>query len=372
MKTRAAVVRKAPGKFETVELELDEPREGEVLVQMKAAGLCHSDDHLATGDVPVPTYPMAGGHEGAGVVSAVGMGVRTLKPGDHVVFSFLPACGRCRWCSRGMQNLCDLGAYVLEGSRFDGDRSYRMSLDGQPVAQMSCVSTFSEYTTVDMNSCIKLDDDIPFEVACLVGCGVGTGWGSAVYAANVQVGDTVIVMGVGGVGINAVQGAVHAGASYVVAVDPVKFKRDAALQFGATHAYPDMDSAAEFARSVTNGQGADSAIVVVGVTTPDHVGAAVAAIRKAGTAVVVGMGNLTDIGLPVSIVELTLMQKRIQGALYGCCSPTVDIPHQLQLYREGRLKLNELITTRYTLDEVAKGYDDMHAGKNLRGVVVFE
>ncbi|WP_099021962.1 NDMA-dependent alcohol dehydrogenase [Mycolicibacterium palauense] len=372
MKTRAAVVRQVPGKFEIVELELDEPRDGEVLVELKAAGLCHSDDHIATGDMPVPHYPIAGGHEGAGIVRQVGAGVRGVKEGDRVVFSFLPACGRCRWCARGLQNLCDLGAYALIGSRFDQDGSLRMSLDGHPVAQMAAISTFSQYTTVDERSCVKIADDIPFDVACLVGCGVATGWGSATNSAEIEVGHTVIVMGIGGIGINAVQGAKHSGALHVVAVDPVEFKRESALRLGATHAFADVAEATEFAKSVTNGQGADSAIVTVGVTKGEHVGAAFAAIRKGGTVVVTGIGDLTEVGIPVPLGELTLFQKRIQGSMYGSCSPTIDIPTQLGLYREGMLKLDELITATYKLDDVAQGYEDMHAGKNIRGVVLFD
>ena len=372
MKTRAAIVRHAPGKFETVELDLDEPRDGEVLVELKAAGLCHSDDHLATGDMRVPLYPIAGGHEGAGIVRQVGPGVRNVRPDDHIVFSFLPACGRCRWCARGMQNLCDLGAFALIGSRFDEGNSFRMSLDGAPISQMACVSTFSQFTTVDENSCVKIPDDIPFDAACLVGCGVSTGWGSAINSAAVEVGHTVIVMGVGGVGINAVQGAVHAGALHVIAVDPNAFKREFSRQLGATNAFANIAEATDFAKSVTNGHGADSAIVTVGVTKGEHVGEAFAAIRKGGTVVVTGMGDLTEVGIPVPLSELTLFQKRIQGSVYGSCAPTIDILEQLQLYKEGILKLDELITTRYSLDDIAQGYEDMHAGKNIRGVAVFD
>jgi S-(hydroxymethyl)glutathione dehydrogenase/alcohol dehydrogenase len=372
MKTRASVLLSAPGKYETVELDLQEPGHGEVLVKMAASGMCHSDDHVATGHMPLPVYPICGGHEGSGVVQDVGPGVSGLQPGDHVVFSFIPSCGRCRWCARGKQNLCDLGSTLLVGSRFDDPTSFRMSLNGAPVAQMVGISTFSEYTTADQHSCVKIPDDIPLDRACLVGCGVGTGWGAAVNSAEVQIGDTVIVMGIGGIGINAVQGASHAGAQNIIAVDPVPFKREKAHEMGATHSFETMVEATELANSVTNGQGADSAIVTVGVTTGAHVGQAFAAIRKGGTCVVTGVGDLTEVGIPVPLAELTLSQKRIQGSLFGACSPSVDILLQLDLYRAGRLKLDELITTTYTLDQVAQGYEDMHAGRNVRGVVIFD
>jgi len=228
MKTRASILRSVPGKYETAEVELEEPQSGEVLVKMVASGLCHSDDHAATGDFPVGILPMCGGHEGAGIIEQVGPGVSGFAVGDHVVFSFLPACGRCRYCARGQQNLCDLGAAILIGSRPENFDSFRMSLDGKPVGQLAGISTFAEYTTVDVRSCVKVPEDIPLDKACLTGCGVGTGWGSAVHQAGIFPGDTVIVMGIGGIGINAVQGAAHCGARNVIAVDPVPFKREKA------------------------------------------------------------------------------------------------------------------------------------------------
>ncbi|OBB14645.1 alcohol dehydrogenase [Mycolicibacterium setense] len=372
MKTRSAIVRQVPGKYEVVELDLDEPREGEVLVRMVAAGLCHSDEHIATGDLPVRTLPMCGGHEGAGVVEQVGPNVQGVSEGDHVVFTFLPVCGRCKWCSLGLQALCDLGAGTLHGSRPGDPTSYRMHLNGVPVGQGSCVSTFSEYTTVDARSVVVIPSDIPLEAACLVGCGVLTGWGAAVNSAEVRPGDVVVCMGIGGIGINAVQGAAHAGAAEVIAVDPVEFKRRMATEVaGATAAFADIAEATDYARSLTNGQGADKAICTVGVTSGEHVAAALSAVRKAGTLVVVGLGPRGDKGLPISVDELVLFQKRIQGCLFGASRPLSDIPMALDLYRSGRLKLDELITTRYSLDDIAKGYEDMYAGVNIRGLITF-
>ncbi len=368
MKTKAAILRQTPGTWETAEVDLEEPRSGELLIRMVASGLCHSDDHLCTGDIPFGIFPVAGGHEGAGVVERVGDSTPGYEVGDHVVMSFLPGCGRCRWCASGMQNLCDLGANLLTGARPDG--SYRMSLDGQPVGQMCGISTFAEYSLISVDSAVKVPKDIPLDKACLVGCGVGTGWGSAVNSAKVQPGDTVVVMGIGGIGINAVQGAAHAGASNVIAVDPIELKREKAMEFGATHAVASMEEATALAQSMTNGQGADSAIVTVGVTKGEHVGQAFSAIRKAGTVVVTGLGDLTEVGIPVSIGELTLFQKRIQGSLFGESSPSRDILRLLQMYQDGKLKLDELVTKTYTLDTINQGYKDMHEGLNLRGVLI--
>lgn len=372
MKTRAAMVRRAPGKYEVAEVELGAPQQGELLIRVVAAGLCHSDDHVTTGDLPVGTYPMIGGHEGSGIVEEVGPHTPDWEVGDHIVFTFLPGCGRCRWCARGMQNLCDLGANVTVGSRFRDVTSFRTRLpDGTPVGQLAGLGTFAEHTVVDVDSVVKVPKDLPLDSIALLACGVGTGWGSAVYSANVGAGDTVVVMGVGGIGINAVQGARHAGASHIIAVDPVAFKREKALELGATHAFATMDEAITCAHGFTNGQGADSAIVCVGVTTGEHVAAAYGAIRKAGTVVVTGIGNMMEMGVPIPLGDLALSQKRIQGSLFGACSPSVDIPLQIELYRDGRLKLDELITSRYTLDEVAQGYEDMHEGRNLRGIISF-
>jgi NDMA-dependent alcohol dehydrogenase len=315
-------------------------------------------------------YPFAGGHEGAGVVVQVGPNTPGFEIGDHVVLSFLPGCGKCRWCANGQQNLCDLGATLLMGCRADG--SFRMHLDGQPVGQMCGISTFSEYTLVSVDSAIKVASDLPLDKACLVGCGVGTGFGSAEKSANVQPGDTVIVMGIGGIGINAVQGAAIKGAANVIAVDPVELKREKAMQFGATHAFANMEEATAFAQSVTNGQGADSCIVTIGITKGEHVGEAFNAVRKAGTVVVTGLGDLMEVGIPVPLGVLTLFQKRIQGSLYGESSPTKDIPRLLAMYQAGILKLDELVTNTYTLDTINDGYADMHAGKNLRGVLIHQ
>ncbi|GAA1396075.1 NDMA-dependent alcohol dehydrogenase [Pseudonocardia kongjuensis] len=369
--TRGAVVRSAPGKFEVVDLEIDDPRPGEIEVKMVASGLCHSDDHIATGDIPVGTYPFAGGHEGSGIVTRAGANKKGLKEGDHVVFSFLPSCGHCRWCASGMQNLCDLGAGLLAGTRWEENTTrLRLAEDGTPVGQMCGISTFCETTLVSEDSCVKVPDDVPLEVACLVGCGVGTGWGSAVNAGGVQPGHTTIVMGIGGIGINAVQGAAHAGASNIIAVDPVALKRESAQQLGATHAVETMEEATELAKQFTNGQGADQAIITVGVLKPDHVGQAMASIRKAGTVVVTALGDINSTEpLPVSLADVTLFQKRIQGAMFGMSNPNWDILRQLELYRAGALKLDELVTTTYTLDQVAAAYEDMHAGKNIRGVI---
>jgi NDMA-dependent alcohol dehydrogenase len=369
MKTRAGILRDVGKDWEVAELELDPPREEEVLVRWVASGLCHSDEHLRHGDI-VPRFPIVGGHEGAGIIEEVGPGVTRFKAGDHIVCSFLPACGHCRWCSTGQQNLCDLGAGILVGNMPDG--TFRMHADGEDYGQMCMLGTFSQYAVVSQASAVKIDDDIPLEVACLVGCGVPTGWGSAVYAAQTTPGDTIIVYGIGGIGVNAVQGARHAGATNVIAVDPLANKREIAEQFGATHAVGSAEEAHGLAQDLTNGVGADKALVTVDVVAEPVVQSAFDAIRKGGKVVLVGLANPESQTVHLSGAVMTLFQKEVIGRLFGGGNPHYEIPKLLDLYRSGTLKLDELITQRYTLDQVNQGYQDLLDGKNLRGVIVHE
>jgi S-(hydroxymethyl)glutathione dehydrogenase/alcohol dehydrogenase len=200
---------------------------------------------------------------------------------------------------------------------------------------------------------------------------VPTGWGSAVNGAQVQPGQIIIVMGVGGVGINAVQGAAHAGATRVIAVDPVRLKRETALTVGATDAVESIDEAAELARTLTNGQGADASIITVGVLSADHIGQAFESVRKGGTVVVTSAGRMHDVGIPISPFMLTMYQKRIQGCLYGMMSPSSAVPRFLGMYEQGQLKLDELVSRTYPIEEINSGYDDMYAGINIRGLIEF-
>ncbi|MEV6362382.1 NDMA-dependent alcohol dehydrogenase [Nocardia asteroides] len=372
MKTRAALLTEVPGRYTPTDIELDEPRRGELRIKMRAAGMCHSDAHFAHGTQTPPILPIVGGHEGAGIVDAIGPETYGFEEGDHVVFSFLPVCGRCWYCAKGMQNLCMLGASIGTGARFHDPSSFRYSLDGQPVGQLAGLGVFSEYVTVHTESAVKIDDSIPFEVACLTGCGVGTGWGAAVNSAGAGPGQVIIVMGIGGIGINAVQGAAHAGADVVIAVDPVAFKRASALELGATDAFAEFEEAADYARSLTNGQGADATILTVGKLSGTNVGEGLESVRKGGTVVVTALGDTHSGPGDINLHQLTLYQKRIQGSLFGASTPTADIPAQLEMYKRGTLKLDELVTTKYSLEQIAEGYDDMAAGRNLRGVIVFD
>jgi S-(hydroxymethyl)glutathione dehydrogenase/alcohol dehydrogenase len=366
---RAAVAYRAHTPWELIELQVDEPKANEVLVKFAAAGMCHSDDHITRGDARV-RFPVVGGHEGAGVVAAVGPHVRRVKAGDRIVCSYIPACGKCRPCSTGHQNMCDEGKNAGTGMFADG--TFRFHAGGDDFGGFCTLGTFSQYAVVSEWACIPLPDDIPFDIAALVGCGVPTGWGSAVHAAGVRAGDTVVIYGAGGVGSNAVQGARYAGAKNVVVVDPVEFKRDMAKTFGATHTFADPGQAHEFVVDTTWGQLADHAICTPGVLTQDIVDSAVRVIGKGGKVTITAAGHFDEQAVHVHAGMLIGYQRQIRGALFGNSNPLYDVPRLLGLYRSGDLKLDELITRRYPLEQVNQGYQDMLDGKNIRGVISHE
>ncbi|KQP65276.1 NDMA-dependent alcohol dehydrogenase [Nocardioides sp. Leaf285] len=373
MKTKAAVLWGADQDWQVEEVELGEPVANEVQVQLAASGLCHSDEHVRVGDIPMVepgAFPFIGGHEGAGVVTKVGPGVTSVKEGDHVVLGFIPSCGQCAACARGHQNLCDLGATLLTGQAI-ADSTNRIQVKGQNASPMCLLGTFSPYVTVHEASAIKILPDIPLDKAALVGCGVTTGWGSSVYAADVRAGETVVVVGVGGIGANAVQGARAAGARHIVAIDPVPFKREMAMKLGATHAYASIEEATAPVTDLTWGAMAQKAIICVGRIRGEDIAGTLSLVGKGGTAVVTGMGSMLDTDVSLSLFELTLLQKRLQGAIFGSGNPRFDIPNLLRLYMEGELMLDELITTRYRLEDINQGYADMNAGTNIRGLIEY-
>ncbi|WP_028474578.1 NDMA-dependent alcohol dehydrogenase [Nocardioides alkalitolerans] len=369
MKTQAAVVYEPGKRIEIEELELSKPQEGEVLIRYTYAGLCHSDVHIAHGDLEA-RLPMVLGHEGAGIIEEVGPGVSRVKVGDHVVCSFIPNCGSCRYCANGQQSICDMGATILEGY-LPGERFPITGPRGQYGA-MCMLGTFSQWGVIHQNSCVKVDDDLPLDKAVLVGCGVPTGWGAAVNTAEVKAGQTVVVMGIGGIGINAVQGAALAGAKNVIAIDPLANKREKAMELGATHAFESADLAMETITNLTRGQMADSAILTPGLMTSEIVGAGFNAVGKGGIVVLTGLNKLEEMNIQLPGSVMTLYRKQLRGSLFGDCNPTTDIPRILGLYQSGDIKLDEIITRTYSLDQVNEGYDDLLEGKNVRGVVVHQ
>lgn len=387
MKSKAAVLRGVGIDWEVTEVELDPPRAGEVLVKMAYAGVCHSDEHFYSGDsvpsadmeemmraagVAVPEwFPMLGGHEGSGIVEEVGPGVTALKPGDHVAVSFFPACGSCRFCVTGHTYLCDVGADIYSKD-MTTDHTRRRHLGDEDLMAMMQVGTFSEYVVASERSLVKIHDWISLEAASLVSCGVTTGFGSGSVAAGTEVGDTVVVIGVGGIGMNAVQGAKAAGAKYVVAVDPNEFKRDVAPTFGATHTAIDAGAALDLVKELTWGVMADRVVLTPGVVPTDLIMVAMMLLRKGGTCVLTGMAKVTDMMVPLILPDMVSSCKTLKGVLYGEMNPREAMPRLLSMYEAGTLKLDELVTQKYKLDDINEAMRDLRAGRNIRGVIQFE
>ncbi|MEZ5167832.1 MAG: NDMA-dependent alcohol dehydrogenase [Acidimicrobiales bacterium] len=370
MKTRAAILREIGTPWSVEEIELDEPREGEILVKTLAAGMCHSDEHAHDGTMPV-TLPLIGGHEGAGEVIGVGPGVTAFEVGDHISCSFIPSCGKCRWCASGQQNLCDLGAHLMEPGMMAGGFRHH-SAAGEDLTPLLKLGTFAEHMVISVDSAIKIDADIPAGPAALVSCGVTTGYGSAVNRAEVKAGDTVVIVGCGGLGTAAIQGAKVAGATNVVAVDPSEFKRESAMTFGATHSAASMEEAMELVGGMTLGVMADSVILTPGVLTGEMIAPAQFLTRKGGTIVATAVAPAMQMDVQLNLFEFAMMNKQLKGCLFGSTSPRQEIPHLLSMYQAGQLKLDEMITNTYTLDQVNEGYADMLANKNVRGVITFD
>jgi len=363
---RAAVLPAAGMALQVEELTISPPRQGEVLVRLAAAGLCGTDMHAIDGELPLP-LPCVLGHEGAGVVERVGPGVTELAPGDHVVLLWRASCGRCLYCSLGRPALCDLGLRIRQTGRMPDGQTRFHRADGQEIHHFLGASTFAQYTVLPEAATVKIRPDVPLELAALIGCGVLTGVGAVVYAAAVPAGSSVAVFGTGGVGLNVVQGAALVGAERIIAVDTRQNKLEMARTFGATHLVnATREDPVAAVRALTQGRGADYAFEAIGL--PATIAQALDCVRKAGTAVVVG---LAAAGALVSIDPVALMQqeKTLRGSLYGSSRPRVDMPRLLDLYVAGKLKLDQLITRRYPLNEINDAVAAMRAGEVARAVI---
>ena len=370
MKSQAAVLFEAGerGRLEVVDLDVDAPRDGEVLVKMAAGGVCHSDLHVMRGELIAPT-PAVLGHEGAGVVAEVGDGVTSVKAGDHVVPLWRLSCGTCEYCARGRPALCLAGSKVRNtGLMLDG--TSRFSLKGKAIKTYAGVSTFSQYTVIPERALLKMPDDLPLTIAALLGCAVVTGFGAVTCAAKVKPGDTVAIFGgAGGVGLNVVQAAALAGAIKVIAIDRLETKLREAARFGATHTVDGsrVDSVATV-RELTAGRGVDYAFDVVGA--PAVTRQAYDSLARLGTLVAIGLAPAgKDAALPM--ISCVYEERTIVGSLYGSCSAREEIPKLTALYRAGKLKLDELLTRTYPLAQINEAYDALERGEVLRSVVTF-
>ncbi|MBJ6123740.1 zinc-dependent alcohol dehydrogenase family protein [Sphingomonas mollis] len=374
MKITAAVLRQ-PGAplpyaksrpLNIEQLSLDPPGRDEVLVRVVAAGLCHSDLSVINGDRPRPS-PIALGHEAAGVIEALGNGVNDLAIGDHVVMVFMPSCGHCLPCSEGRPALCGPGAAAnVAGTLLNGDR--RLSDDTGAVYHHLGCSAFASHAVVSRRSLVKVDRDLPLHEAALFGCAVLTGVGAVVNTADVKAGQTVAVVGLGGVGLAAVLGAVAAGAAQVIAIDMLEDKLTLARGLGATTTIPAGADAAAQVRALTNG-GCDVVLEMAGSLRALE--SAVAMTRRGGLTVTAGLPP-PDAALAVNVVALVAEERTLKGSYIGTCVPSRDIPRYVALYRAGRLPVDQLVSGYLTLDDINIGFDELHSGRAVRQIIRFD
>jgi S-(hydroxymethyl)glutathione dehydrogenase/alcohol dehydrogenase len=341
--TKAALLWGADEPWSVEAVEIGQPQPDEVMVKLVAAGLCHSDHHLVTGSIPPLGFPVLGGREGAGIVTEIGSGVERLEVGDHVVLTPAPSCG----------------------SQGDG----RMRARGRDVFLSSRLGTFCPYAVVPQQSVVKVDPAVPLGVASLLGCTVLTGHGAATHSAGVRPGEDVVIVGLGGVGMSAVQGAARAGARHVFVVDPAEWKRDAALVFGATHGYADLGSAMGGVADATNGLMAKKVIVAVGHVDGRDLDTWLILTSKGGMCVLAALGDLAATDVTANLAINILLQKRLQGSLLGGGNPHHDIPLLASMYLAGKLDLDEMVTREYRLDQINDGFRDMLDGKLIRGII---
>ena len=366
MRIKAAVVRDID-RLTIEEIELDSPRHGEVLIRLRAAGICHSDLHTCKGELRA-TPPLVLGHEGAGVVEAAGDGVTRVKRGDRVLVNWLPACQTCSLCLSGRYNLCErLVSTTFQGVLLDGTSRLK-TVDGLALKHYLSASTLAEYSVIDEASAIPFAEDVPFETAAVVGCAVATGVGAVVNTARAQAGRAAAVIGCGGIGLSALQGCKLVGCHPIIAVDVLSRKFEFARTLGATHTVDATEQDPVQALRDLTGGGPEYVFDSVGSSLT--VGQALLAARPGGTATVMGMHSFrSEVG--ISTAELVLRNKRLLGSFLGSIRPHLDLPLLVELYRAGRLDLDALISRRYALDELPRAFEDMEAGRVARGVVVF-
>lgn len=362
---RAAVLHAYNEDLKIENVELMPPREDEIVVELAASGVCHSDLSVLQGKLPFPP-PLVPGHEGAGIVEEVGSGVRHLTPGDHVLLTWVASCGRCHFCKAGHTHLCDAAINAVATGE---ENVFR--LGDVEVGRLAGVASFAERSVVRASSAIKIAEDVPLDRACLIGCAVMTGVGAAINTVRVRPGESVAVIGCGGVGLNVIQGARLGGAARIIAVDISPAKLELAATFGATDAVDasDVPDVAEAIRTLTDGLGVDYAFEVIG--KPATIAQAFAAAKRGGKAVVVGATGFADM-VTVPGLSFCLEEKSLIGSLYGSATVTRDMPALVDLYMRGKLMLDELVSRRIALDEVNDAFRAMEAGEVARSVIVYD
>jgi S-(hydroxymethyl)glutathione dehydrogenase / alcohol dehydrogenase len=358
---RAAVCYELGKPLVVEDIEIDPPQKGEVKVRLAATAICHSDIHALRGELG-PHVPIVAGHESGGYVDAVGEGVTSLKSGDPVVVSLVASCGHCYYCLSGLRHLCEFKWPLQTGSRFHNQK-------GQSLGQMFKVGSFAEYTIVDQSQAVKIPANMPMDQVALLSCGVITGFGSVVWRARVQPLKSVVVIGVGGVGLNAIQGAAFAGAQPVIAVDVLESKLKAARDFGATHTINGAEGdPIDAVKKLTSGRGADYVFVTVGNIKAIKQGYQMSG--KRGMTVMVGLTKPADL-LSFSPMEFIGSERMLTGSFMGSTNLQIEIPKLVEIYQAGKLKLAELITRRYRLEQVNEAIESVERGEALRNVIMF-
>ncbi|MFN8443443.1 MAG: Zn-dependent alcohol dehydrogenase [Caldilineaceae bacterium] len=367
MKIQAALARTLNNlTVETV--DLDPPKAHEVLVRMKAAGVCHSDLHTLRGELRA-TPPIVLGHEGAGVIEAVGSAVTRFQPGQRVMINWLPSCNQCPTCLSGLPNLCERFPSTTFQAILPEGTSRLKTEDGVQLKHFLSSATMADYAVIDESGIIPIPDNVPFDVAAITGCAVITGVGAVLNTAQVKPGAAAAVIGCGGVGLSALLGCVLAGCSPIIAVDVMPSKLAMARELGATHTINGREvNAVEEMKKIVRG-GPDYVFDSVGAAST--MAQAVSAARPGGTAVVSGM-HATKVDVPIPAGALIFQNKRLLGSFAGSAKPQVDLPHLLSLYRAGRLPIDKLISKHYRLDEIVTAFADMEGGSVARGVILFD
>ncbi len=367
MKTKAAVLYNPGEALQLEEVEVFPPQRGEVRVRIEAAGVCHSDLHVMKGEQPMK-MPIILGHEGSGVVEEVGEGVASVAPGDHVIPIWRMSCGRCEYCLGGRPALCEVGtAMRFTGLMPDGQTRFRDAA-GRPILHYAGVSTFSEYSTMPEAAVVKIPKDFSLQKAALIGCGVITGMGAVFNAAEVEVGSSVAVFGCGGIGLNVIKGALMVGASRVIAVDRMVSKLAHAQNMGATHLVNAAeDDPVAAVKDLTAGLGADYAFEAVGL--PEHIEQAYDSTRKGGVCVILGIAP-PEARARINVNQLVYAEKTLKGSIYGSTRPRIDLLRLIELEREGKLALDQLLTRTYPLGRINEAYADLEKGELARGLLL--
>ncbi len=362
---QAAVLYETKQPLVVEEVELDDPKAGEVLVKIGAAGICRSDRHFMHGDAPI-NLPAVLGHEGAGTVEKVGPGVTLVQPGDQIILSFVPACGRCKSCLSGHSNVCDSS---MAAGPFMYDGTTRLHKGEQRIHHMGKVACFAEYAVVPETGCVPISSRIPMDKAAMIGCCVLTGVGAVLFSAKVKPGSTVAVVGCGGVGVNVIMGAQLVNATKIIAIDIRESQLEFAMKFGATHSVnaADEDPVARD-KELTGGKGADYTFEVLG--SPNTAKAAFDMCAKSGTVTMVGIAP-TGAEVAINLVDMVRMEKTVRGTYYGSGART-DMPTMVDLYLAGKLNLDDLVVRHYSLDQINEAYGDMDKGEVGRGAIVFD